>query len=90
MRYFEDFSVGENGTHGPRPVPREEIIAFASEFDPQSFHLDEDAELAVMVDTFRPLLMTEHAVAIEDANYYLSWTENGSPKGEILMSNITS
>jgi homogentisate 1,2-dioxygenase len=33
----------------------------------------ETLELAVMVDTFRPLLMTEHAVAIEDGGYYRSW-----------------
>jgi homogentisate 1,2-dioxygenase len=33
----------------------------------------ETMELAVMVDTFRPLLMTEHAVGIEDGEYYRSW-----------------
>ena len=40
---FEDFSVGHFGTFGPRHVTREEIIAFASEFDPQPMHLDEAA-----------------------------------------------
>ena len=30
-------------------------------------------ELAVMVDTFRPLLMTEAAAGIEQPNYYKSW-----------------
>jgi acyl dehydratase len=29
--------------HGPRPVTREEIVAFAAEFDPQPMHLDEEA-----------------------------------------------
>jgi len=33
----------------------------------------ETLELAVMVDTFRPLLMTEHAVALEQGDYYRSW-----------------
>ena len=37
----------------------------------------ETLELAVMVDTFKPLLMTEHAVAIEDPNYYQSWLPEG-------------
>ncbi len=33
----------------------------------------ETLELAVMVDTFRPLKMTEHAAGIEDGEYYRSW-----------------
>jgi acyl dehydratase len=40
---FEDFAPGHFGSFGPRHVPREEIIAFAAEFDPQPMHLDEDA-----------------------------------------------
>lgn len=42
-RYFEDFIVGENLPLGSRHVTRAEIIAFAAEFDPQPFHLDERA-----------------------------------------------
>jgi acyl dehydratase len=41
--YWEDFTVGETVEYGPRRVTREEIVAFAAEFDPQPFHLDEDA-----------------------------------------------
>jgi acyl dehydratase len=40
---FEDFPPGHFGTFGPRRVTREEIIAFAAEFDPQPMHLDEEA-----------------------------------------------
>jgi len=40
---FEDFKPGHFGTFGPRHVTREEIIAFAAEFDPQPMHLDEEA-----------------------------------------------
>jgi acyl dehydratase len=40
---FEDFPIGHFGTFGPRRVTREEIIAFAAEFDPQPMHLDEAA-----------------------------------------------
>ena len=43
MLTFEDFPVGRLGTYGPRHVTREEILAFAAEFDPQPFHLDENA-----------------------------------------------
>ncbi len=40
---FEDFLPGHFGTFGPRHVTREEILAFAAEFDPQPMHLDEEA-----------------------------------------------
>jgi acyl dehydratase len=41
--YWEDFAPGRVFEHGPRRVPRDEMIAFAAEFDPQPFHLDEAA-----------------------------------------------
>ena len=41
--YFEDFPVGRTFECGPYTVTREEIIEFASEFDPQPHHLDEEA-----------------------------------------------
>jgi len=42
-RFFEDFSAGEVMELPGRQVSRAEIIAFAAEYDPQPFHLDEDA-----------------------------------------------
>jgi acyl dehydratase len=43
LLHFEDFSVGQVFALGPRVVTAEEIKAFALEFDPQPFHLDEEA-----------------------------------------------
>jgi acyl dehydratase len=40
---FEDFPPGHLGSFGPRHVSRDEILAFAAEFDPQPMHLDEEA-----------------------------------------------
>ena len=42
-RYFEDYRAGEVLVVGDHEVTREEIVAFASRYDPQSFHLDDDA-----------------------------------------------
>lgn len=41
--HFEDFASGQVYDLGALTVTREEIIDFASEFDPQPFHLEEDA-----------------------------------------------
>jgi acyl dehydratase len=41
--YFEDFHVGDIRETGSWTVTREEIVAFARQFDPQPFHLDEEA-----------------------------------------------
>ena len=41
--YFEDFTPGQAIEHGPRLVTREEILAFAAQYDPQPMHLDEEA-----------------------------------------------
>jgi acyl dehydratase len=43
MLSFEDFPPGHFGSFGPRHVTREEMLAFAAEFDPQPMHLDEEA-----------------------------------------------
>jgi acyl dehydratase len=42
-RYLEDFTVGQTFGSGRLRVDKEQIKAFATEFDPQPFHLDEDA-----------------------------------------------
>jgi acyl dehydratase len=41
--YWEDFKVGDKVQIGSRKVSREEIIEFASKYDPQPFHVDENA-----------------------------------------------
>jgi acyl dehydratase len=42
-RFLEDFSVGQKFGSGRLRVEKERVKAFAAEFDPQPFHLDEDA-----------------------------------------------
>lgn len=50
--------------HGPHPGTVEKSIG-----------AKETRELAVMVDTFNPLWITEDAMKIEDGSYYRSWIE---------------
>jgi acyl dehydratase len=47
--YFEDFEAGSVAQSPAKLVTREEIIAYASEFDPQPMHLDEEAARASML-----------------------------------------
>jgi len=50
--------------HGPAPGAMERSIGHT-----------ETHELAVMVDTFRPLMVTQEAMDIDDGKYYKSWLE---------------
>lgn len=50
--------------HGPHPGAVEKSIG-----------KKETQELAVMVDTFRPLMLTKQALEIENGNYVMSWAE---------------
>lgn len=43
LGYLEDFAVGQIERFGAYPVTREEVLAFASAYDPQPFHLDDAA-----------------------------------------------
>ena len=50
--------------HGPAPGAMERSIGQTV-----------TQELAVMIDTFKPLMVTEEAMAIDDGKYYKSWVE---------------
>lgn len=41
--YLEDLKVGQRSAFGSYPVTREEVIAFASQYDMQPFHLSDEA-----------------------------------------------
>lgn len=46
MLYFEDLEVGSTQKYGHYKVTREEVMEFAGKYDPQAFHLDDDAAAA--------------------------------------------
>ena len=43
LLYLEDLSAGMTFTAGPEKISEADIIAFATEFDPQPFHTDPEA-----------------------------------------------
>ena len=43
MQFYEDIEIGRERALGHYEVTREEVMEFASKYDPQSFHLDEEA-----------------------------------------------
>lgn len=46
MLYFEDLEIGSTQKFGHYEVTREEVMEFAGKYDPQAFHLDDDAAAA--------------------------------------------
>jgi homogentisate 1,2-dioxygenase len=54
--------------HGPHPGAYERSIGKT-----------ETQELAVMIDTFRPLKVTEQALALDDGVYFRSWLDQPAP-----------
>ena len=49
-RFFEDFPAGWTYESGPRTLATDEIVAFAREWDPQRYHVDEAAARVAAVD----------------------------------------
>lgn len=43
LRYFEDLAVGDRAAFGRYAVTREEVLDFARKYDPQPFHLSDEA-----------------------------------------------
>jgi acyl dehydratase len=43
VRYLEDFAIGQTFGSGRLRIEKQRIETFAAEFDPQPFHLDEQA-----------------------------------------------
>jgi acyl dehydratase len=48
--YLDDLHVGQRFAAGPVSVTAPEIVRFAREFDPQPFHLDDEAAKATMFE----------------------------------------
>lgn len=76
MKYLEDFQPGQIYRFRAEPLSKEEIIAFAHEWDPQRLHTDENYAVSVhgsliasgfqtMLQVFKPVM---HGMMPEIAN----------------------
>ncbi len=43
MQFYEDIAIGNRQSFGRYEVTREEVVEFAGKYDPQPFHLDDEA-----------------------------------------------
>ncbi|WP_379546870.1 MaoC family dehydratase [Qipengyuania sp. DSG2-2] len=43
MLYYEDIAIGSTSSYGHYEVTMEEVLEFAGKYDPQAFHLDNEA-----------------------------------------------
>jgi len=48
LLYLDDLRLGQRFTSGAHALDRSQVIAFASQFDPQPFHLDDAAAQSTM------------------------------------------
>jgi acyl dehydratase len=46
VRYLEDLKVGDKASFGSYRLTREEVLEFAGKYDPQPFHLSDEAAAA--------------------------------------------
>jgi acyl dehydratase len=103
LLHFDDFEVGQVIDLGTYAVTAEEIREFASEFDPQPFHLDEDAAKASLLgglaaSGWHVCAMFMRLLAIGWLNKTYSMGSNGVPEvkwlkpvyaGEVLSGAVT-
>lgn len=85
--YFEDFSPGRTWDWGEYTVTKEEIVSFASMYDPQPFHLDEDAALA---SVFQSLTASGvHTIAVENKMFHLDDGPRFVALAQLAMTDIS-
>jgi acyl dehydratase len=86
MKYFEDLEVGKKIHIGNYKVLKEEIIEFAKKYDPQYFHIDEEAAKKSFLGSL--CASGWHTAAITQRllvdNYFKDIAVLGSPGGELF------
>lgn len=84
--FYDDLPVGKKFETGSRRLDRDDIVRFAAEWDPQPFHLDDDAAKAspfggLIASGFQTILVAFNLVLASS-----DWSE--SSMGSPGMANI--
>lgn len=79
LKYFEDYAVGEEMHFGRYEVTAEEIITFASKYDPQPFHMDPEAARHSMLGT---LCASGWHTCAMSMRMLVEWIQNNGSSGE--------
>jgi acyl dehydratase len=83
VTYFEDMAVGETAEIGSHTFTAESIKRFARAFDPQPFHVDEDAGAASLFGGLCASGWHTAAICMRlIGNYRLLDTDPARPEGE--------
>jgi acyl dehydratase len=64
--YLEDLQVGQRLVSGSHAIDKEQIKAFAAQFDPQVFHLDDEAAKTTLILNKRD---RSNLIALKEAPY---------------------
>ncbi len=91
--FFEDFSPGDRFTTGSRTMGEAEIIAFASQWDRQFFHLDAQAAKAsifggLIASGFHTLLVTFDLIV--EAAIWTEFEPGLARDGELALADSRS
>ena len=79
IQYFEDLEPGTVLDFGAMTIDKDEVIAFAKEFDPQVFHLDEEKAKATMLAGLSA--SGWHTTALMMSMCYDAFIKNSSSQG---------
>ena len=67
--YLDDLQIGQRFTSGTHVVDEEQIKAFARQFDPQPFHLDNEAAKDTLLSAWRQAVGTLGGACIVDLRH---------------------
>jgi acyl dehydratase len=85
-KYFDEFSVGDCFETETRIVSEEEIIRFATDFDPQSFHTD---PVAAMHSRFEGLIASGmHTLSLSMGQFFRHGVLDGNNLGSPGMDEL--
>lgn len=85
-RYFDAFAEGEAGITGDYSVTETDVVAFATQYDPQPFHLDDAAARQTLFG--RLAASGWHTMAIANRLLVTGWLQDAAVAGAEGFDNL--